>query len=211
MLEKTIFSAIDAGEKRQVLERKFLNAIDAGEEDVVEQIIAAGVKVDFDFNSPICRAALAGHVDIVHRLHVAGCRIDVPGVGSKVLKFAVWGNHPEVIDYLLEQGVRPPLKGKPLLKIAAEEEAQTPSKNWPTSVRVWMTLRKTSSNRQKKAARNASSGGCSSRTKSSVNWRSPTHQSRFPSRLPPNSSFLERSARVRQNQGSQEELLNVDI
>ena len=121
MLEEKISKAIDAGLNRQMLERKLLNAIDAGEEDVVEQIIAAGVKVDFDFNSPICRAALAGHVDIVHRLHVAGCRIDVPGVGSKVLKFAVWGNHPEVIDYLLEQGVRPPLEGKPLLKIAARE------------------------------------------------------------------------------------------
>ena len=121
MLEEKISKAIDAGLNRQMLERKLLNAIDAGEEDVVEQIIAAGVKVDFDFNSPICRAALAGHVDIVHRLHVAGCRIDVPGVGSKVLKFAVWGNHPEVIDYLLGQGVRPPLKGKPLLKIAARE------------------------------------------------------------------------------------------
>jgi len=121
MLEEKIFQAIDAGANRQLLERKLLNAIDAGEEDVVEQIIAAGVKVDFDFNSPICRAALAGHADIVHRLHVAGCRIDIPGVGSKVLKYAVWGNHPQVIDYLIGQGVRPPLKGKPLLKIAARE------------------------------------------------------------------------------------------
>ena len=121
MLEEKIFKAIEVGVNRQMLERKLLNAIDAGEKDVVEQIIAAGVKVDFDFNSPICRAALAGHVDIVHQLHVAGCRIDIPGVGSKVLKHAVWGNHPQVIDYLLGQGVRPPLKGKPLLKIAARE------------------------------------------------------------------------------------------
>lgn len=121
MLEQRIFEGISAGKERHILERKLLDAIDAGDESVVEQIIAAGAKIDFDFNAPICRAALSGHVDIVHRLHVAGCRIDIPGVGSKVLKHAVWGNHPQVIDYLIGHGVRPTHQGKLLLKIAARE------------------------------------------------------------------------------------------
>lgn len=121
MLEQRIFEGISAGERRHILERKLLDAIDAGDKDVVEQIIAAGAKIDFDFNAPICRAALSGHVDIVHRLHVAGCRIDIPGVGSKILKYAVWGNRPQVIDYLLGHGVRLHHDGKALLKIAARE------------------------------------------------------------------------------------------
>lgn len=121
MLEQRIFEGISAGEERQMLERKLLDAIDAGDEDVVEKIIAAGAKIDFDFNAPICRAALSGHVDIVHRLHVAGCRIDIPGVGSKVLKHAVWGNRPQIIDYLLGHGARLHHDGKALLKIAARE------------------------------------------------------------------------------------------
>lgn len=121
MLEENVFEAIVAGKERQILERQLLDAIDAGDEDVVEQIIAAGAKIDFDFNAPICRAALSGHVDIVHRLHVGGCRIDIPGVGSKILKHAVWGNRPQVIDYLLGHGVRLHHDGKALLKIAARE------------------------------------------------------------------------------------------
>lgn len=119
MLEEKISKAIVAGKERQILERQLLDAIDAGDEDVVEQIIAAGAKIDFDFYAPICRAALLGHVDIVHRLHVAGSGIDIPGVGSKVLKYAVWGNRPQVIDYLLGHGVRLYHDGKALLKIAA--------------------------------------------------------------------------------------------
>lgn len=121
MLEEAVLAAINAGEENRMLELKLLRAIDDGNENAVEQIIAAGAKIDFDFNAPICRAALNGHLDIVRQLHEAGCRIDNPNVRNKVLKHAVWGNQPQVIDYLIGHGGCPPLQGRSLLKIAARE------------------------------------------------------------------------------------------
>lgn len=104
-----------------MLENTLLNAIDAGDEAVVEKIIASGAKIDFDFNAPICRAANAGHLNIVRRLYEAGCRIENPTTATKVLKYAVWGNQAAVINYLMAQSVMFSSQTDMLLKIAAHE------------------------------------------------------------------------------------------